>query len=203
MRASDSLRRPHGFTLLEILVALLVFAIIGVISSQLMSQTIRSNEILREHGNRLAEIHRAMQILQRDVMQLAQRPIRDQYGDPLANLMIGAGGAIEFSRNGWRNPLSLPRTEVQRVAYVVHDETLMRGYWAVLDRAQDSEPNYQTLLEGVEQAEFYALDSHGNEHTFWPQSGLPPDARLIGLLLRINVVPFGIVERLWGLPDGV
>jgi general secretion pathway protein J len=195
-------QRSSGFTLLEILVALLVFSIVGLISSQLMSQTIRSNEVLKEHGDRLAQIHRAMQILQRDVMQMAQRPIRGNYGDDAPALMIGADGAIEFSRNGWRNPLNLPRAEVQRVGFVVRDEKLMRGYWPVLDRAQDTEPVSQTLLSDVEQAEFFALDSAGNEHTFWPQSGLPPDIRLIGLVLRIEIEPFGVVERIWDLPDG-
>ena len=188
--------------MLEILIALLVFSIVGLISSQLMSQTIRSNEILKEHGDRLAQIHRAMQILQRDVMQMAQRPIRGNYGEPVPNLLIGADGAIEFSRNGWRNPLNLPRAEVQRVGYVVQESELVRGYWPVLDRAQHTEPVYQTLLSDVEQAEFFALDTAGNEHTFWPQSGLPADIRLIGLVLRIEIEPFGVVERTWGLPDG-
>lgn len=195
-------RRSVGFTLLEILVALLVFSIVGLISSQLVSQTIRSNEILKEHGDRLGQIHRAMQILQRDVMQMAQRPIRGNYGEPVPNLLIGADGAIEFSRNGWRNPLNLPRAEVQRVGYVVQESELVRGYWPVLDRAQDTEPVFQTLLSDVEQAEFFALDTAGNEHTFWPQSGLPADIRLIGLILRIEIKPFGVIERTWDLPDG-
>ena len=195
--------RARGFTLLEILVALLVFAIVGVISSQLMSQTVRSNEILREHGERLAQVHRAMQILQRDILQMTSRPIRDQFGDPQPSLLVGADGALEFSRNGWRNPLSLPRPEVQRVSYVVTDEVLMRGYWPVLDRAQDSEPVAQELLHGVTQAEFFVLDNLGNEYTFWPQQGLPGDILVMGLILRIELAPFGVVERVWELPGGV
>ena len=194
-------RQTRGFTLLEVLVAFLIFGIIGVIASQLMSQTVRANESLSLRGERLGAVHRAMQIIQRDVMQMANRPVRDEYGGVLEPLMIGADGAIEFSRVGWRNPLQLPRSQVQRVAYLVQDEKLLRGYWPVLDRAQDTEPAYQTLLEDVEQVEFYALDAGGNEHTFWPTAGAGDGDSIVGIVLRIDVAPFGVVERVWEVPS--
>ncbi len=196
--------KTSGFTLIEVLVAFLIFAIIGVISSQLMSQTISANADLSGRGERLGELHRAMQILQRDIMQLADRPIRDEYGDPLQPLLIGTDGVIEFSRVGWRNPLALPRAEVQRVGYLLQDNALVRGYWPVLDRAQDTEPAYQVLLNEVEQVEFYALDAAGNEHTFWPQPGVDPndpERALVGIILRIDAAPYGVVERIWEVPS--
>jgi general secretion pathway protein J len=194
-------KKPTGFTLIEILVALIVFSIIGLMSSQLLSQTIRSNEMLHDRASYLSEVHRAMQVLQRDTMQISSRGIRDQYGDLRENLIIGTDGAIEFSRNGWRNPLSLPRAEVQRVGYLVQDNKLLRAYWPVLDRAQDTEPAYQTLLKTVERVEFYALDNVGNEYTYWPQPGLPPDLKLVGLIVRIELATFGVIERIWEIPN--
>ena len=197
------MRHSKGFTLIEVLVAFLIFAIIGVISSQLLSQTIKSRESLADRGERLAQIHRAMQVLQRDFMQLTRRPIRDQYGDMQRPLIIGTDGAIEFTRVGWRNPLKGPRTEVQRVGYRWQDEALIRGYWHHADRAFDSEPIHQTLLEEVDRIEFYALDMNGNEHTFWPLPGATPDDpnfRLAGVMMRIEVAPFGEIERVWEVP---
>lgn len=196
--------RTTGFTLIEILVAFLVFAIIGVISAQLLSNTLSAQDDLSDRGKRLGDIHRAMQIIQRDVMQLVDRPIRDNYGDPLQAIVIGTDGAIEFTRGGWRNPLQLPRAEVQRVGYLLQDNKLLRGYWPVLDRAQDTEPAYQTLLHDVEQVEFYAVDGSGNEHTFWPQTGLSsqdPATALVGIIMRIEMAPYGVVERIWEVPS--
>jgi general secretion pathway protein J len=195
--------RLRGFTLIEVLVAFLIFAIIGVISSQLLSQTVRAQGDLSKRGERLGDLHRAMQIMQRDIMQLVDRPVRDQYGDVREPIIIGVDGVIEFTRTGWRNPLQLPRAEVQRVGYLLQDNKLMRGYWPVLDRAQDTEPAYQTLLRDVERIEFYAVDASGNEHTFWPQpaSTGDPSLALVGVIMRIEIVPYGVVERIWEVPS--
>lgn len=193
-------RRAGGFTLLEMLVVFGVFALIGVISSQIVSRVIGNQQLMSERGARLAEIQRAMQIIQRDVLQIAPRGVRDELGGALEPLRIGADGLMEFTRFGWRNPLALPRSELQRVAYVTRDGDLYRAYWPVLDRAPGLEPTLQALLSGVEQIEFFALDVSGNEHSFWPLDGdrrQDPDARLAGILLRVDIHPFGVVERIW------
>jgi general secretion pathway protein J len=196
--------RSRGFTLIEMLVVFGIFAILGVMSSRIIGQVIDNQRVLRERGDRLAEVQRAMQIIQRDLLQIVYRPVRDQLGDPLEPMVIGADGLIEFTRIGWRNPLGQKRSEVQRVGYVTRDGDLYRAYWNVLDRTPDSEPVLQSLLGDVEQIEFFALDVSGNEHSFWPlaQGGAPPspDTQLAGVVLRLDIAPFGTVERVWPVP---
>ncbi len=197
-------RRRGGFTLIEVLIVLGIFSIIGMVSAQIVSRTLDNNRVLSERGARLAAVQRSMQILQRDLLQISPRGIRDQLGDPLEPLMIGADGMIEFTRFGWRNPLGRPRSELQRVGYIVQDETLYRAYWMVLDRAPDSEPQLQEMLPGVEQAEFFALDRSGNEHSFWPPAGdfrNDPNLQIAAVILRIDAAPFGVVERIWPVPN--
>ncbi len=189
------LDRCRGFTLVELLVALAVFAVVGLMSAQLMSRTLANHEVLDDRSARVAEVQRAMHILKRDLMQISNRSVRDLFGDPLPALMIGADGMMEFSRTGWRNPLNSPRAEMQRVAYRMHEGHLHRAWWSVLDRAQDSEPVVQRLLSDVEQVEFFALDANGDEHGFWPTElgGAP----LAAIVMRLECEPFGIVERIW------
>ena len=193
----------RGFTLVEMLVVLAIFAVVGLIATQLVSRTIDNHATMSERGARLSEVQRAMQLLKRDITQLTDRPIRDMLGGQNEPIKIGSDGLIEFSRVGWRNPLQRQRAEVQRVAYIVQDGSLYRTYWNVLDRAQDSEPVIQKLLGNVEQVEFFALDAAGNEHTFWPLLGSfadDPDNRLVALIMRVEAEPFGVVERLWPVP---
>ena len=205
MRSSN---KTLGFTLVEILVALLVFAVVGLLSTRLLSQSIDNQNNLQDRGQRLAEIHRAMRVLQRDIVQLSHRKIRDAQGEELPALIVSDQGAIEFSRVGWRNPLRQPRSEVQRVGYRWQDEKIIRGYWLTLDRSYDAEPAYQTLLEDVEAIEFFAVDQLGNEHRQWP---LDPEANVVteegealylaAILVRAEIAPYGMIERIWQVPS--
>lgn len=198
-------RRPYnrGFTLMEILVALTVFAFIGMLCARLLQGTLGNQEAVRERSERLVEVQRAMLMLKRDLMQIVDRPVRDILGDSRGPVLIGSDGLMEFSRLGWRNPLGHPRADVQRVTYVVEDGDLYRAWWGVLDRAQDSEPRLQQLLSDVDQIEFFAVDASGREHTYWPLLGEDEDQsdrRLAAIVMRLEAVPFGVVERIWPVP---
>lgn len=202
------LKKILGFTLVEILVALLVFSVVGLLSARLLSQSVDNQNNLQDRGQRLAEIHRAMRVLQRDILQLSRRKIRDAQGEELPALIVSDQGAIEFSRVGWRNPLRQPRSEVQRVGYRWQDEKIVRGYWLTLDRSYDAEPAFQTLLEDVETIEFFAVDQLGNEHKQWP---LDPEAyaateesealHLAAIVVRMELLPYGLIERIWRVPN--
>ena len=192
--------RRRGFTLLEMLVALAVFAVIGVLSSQLLTQMVTTHGRTTERGERLTALQRAMHIMQRDIEQLAHRYVRDELGDPGYELEVGGTTLVELTRVGWQNPLGSGRTELQRVAYVLEEGALYRVFWPVLDRAPDSEPVAQLLLPNVESAEFFAIDISGNEHAFWPLLGdlaQNPDNQLTALQFRINAPPYGDLERIW------
>ena len=204
MHKGQPANRPSGFTLIEILVALFIFAVVGLISAQLLGRTVNAYEVLDDRGQRLSQIHRAMLVVERDMLQFRNRPIRMAQGEPLPALMIGDEGALSMTRGGWRNPLQRPRSELQRVGYRIQEEKLVRAYWPVLDRRGDEEPISQTLLEGVEDLEFFAIDQNGQEHKFWPpRSGQGVgQLQIAGLVLRVSMVPVGIVERVWEVPNG-
>jgi general secretion pathway protein J len=198
------MRTQRGFTLLEMLVALAVFAVLGLMSSQMVRRILDVHTVAIARGERLSELQTAVGIIQRDVFQIEARSVRDEMGDALPTLRVGTDILLELTRSGWRNPLGQRRSELQRVAYQMRDETLLRYYWNVLDRAEDTQPVVQELLHGVTEVSFQALDVSGNEHAYWPLVGdltSDPNMKLAGIELRLNAAPFGEIIRVWDVPQ--
>ena len=100
----STLSQPQlGFTLIEILVALFIFAVVGLISAQLLSRTVDAYELLDDRGQRLGQIHLAMLVVERDMLQFRNRPIRLAQNNPVPALMIGDEGAVNtFFRQGFK-----------------------------------------------------------------------------------------------------
>lgn len=191
-------RRRPGFTLLEMLIALGVFAVIGVMSSQILSGIIDMSDTVRDRSDQLADLQRAMFIISRDIEQMTRRPVRDAFGDSTAAIIIGQP-LIEFTRRGWQNPLRSPRSELQRVAYTVADGDLVRQFWPLLDRGPDTEPIDQVLLQGVADVEFLAHAARGEEFRYWPAVVDADDDgnALEAIELRLEHAVYGRLDRLW------
>ena len=195
----------RGFTLLEMLVALAVFAVIGVMAGRILSGMVDMSEFTHQRGDALAQAQRAFSVIERDVLQLAARPVRDEFGEAAPALAVGSATLAEFTRAGWRNPLDEPRAQLQRVAYALREDTLLRLFWPVLDRADDARPRAQTLLTGVIDATFVVRDSAGAEHAHWPAQGGDGggDAQPVALELRLRLEHHGQLKRLWPTPTAL
>lgn len=188
-----------GFTLLEMLVALAVFAVIGVMSGQLVQQIAGISERIGSRGEQLVALQRAANLMRRDLQQLAYRPVRDQLGDAGQAVQINQGDLLEFTRRGWSNPLGAPRSELQRVGYQLDKGALYRLFWPVLDRASDGEPVRQLMLAEVESIEVAAVDAKGEEHGYWPLADAGGRA-LAAVAVRFVLPHFGEIERFWTVP---
>ena len=197
----------RGFTLIEMLVALAVFAVIGIISAQLLSQMISFTDTAQSRGERLVNFHRVVEIMRRDFQQLTYRSVRDELGEPTYEVSIGVGSLIEFSRKGWMNPNLRHRSEIQRVAYDLRGDRVFRQYWLVLDRSPDTLPVEQVLMRGVTLANVIAIDQLGSETYFWPTT---PDAEsededvpaLAAIKFEIETAEFGPIVQIWIVPGG-
>lgn len=167
-------RPASGFTLLELLVALAIFALLSVMAYAGLSTILTTNQVLETNMERLTEVQRSITFLSRDIRQTVNRAIRDTYGDQKQPL-IGASEfdtlgspIIELTHTGYANPLGIKRSLLQRVAYRIEEETLYRNSWRVLDQAQDSQADALAICHDVEALKLRYLDEANNWHEQWP-----------------------------------
>ena len=167
-----SQNHSNGFTLLELLVAITLFAMISTASLKLFKSVSQSQKMAETVLNELDELQRAEIILESDLFQMVSRPIRDDQGRTLPALKLpGIGGTIiEFTRSGWQNPLRTTRSTLQRIAYAMEGTALIRYYWPMLDRAPDTRRIRQTVLTGVNNIKFRLLDHNGDWVKSWSSS---------------------------------
>ena len=79
----------HGFTLLELLVAVAVFAILSAMAYGGLSNVIDNSRQTEASMERLQQVQLAMLKLSRDFTQLVQRKIRDEYGNTRGYILAG------------------------------------------------------------------------------------------------------------------
>jgi general secretion pathway protein J len=148
-----------GFTLVEVLIAMAVTALISVVAYTGLSSALSAAESLRRASGRGHDINQTWALLSRDLRQVVDRPVVDEFGQTVSALMGGemAREPLALTRAGWHNSSAAPRSTLQRVRWWLEDERLWRGYFPVLDRTAGTEPVETAILEGVERFELRFL----------------------------------------------
>lgn len=204
-RRADFWRRHQGFTLLELLVALSIFAIMAASIYSSLGMLLTTSSRLDEAGRSLKQLQKTMQVLGRDLIQVTNRPVRDGYDVELPPLLWpGREERLEMTSGGRSNPLRQPRCSLQRVAYRVQDGNLERLAWPVLDQAQDTAPFVQPLLGGVSDFEVSFLAGPDQNFSEWPPAIPPPDLAALPKAVRVvmEVEGWGRLERIFLLAGG-
>ena len=192
--------RQRGFTLLEMLVAVLLFAIASALAYGGLRSIVQAQEQSSQAKAQLGRLQFAVSLIERDITSAARRGIRDGYGVPRPALE-GEGQRIELTRHGYANVLALPRAELERVAYQRRDGQLLRLRWPVLDRSPGTRPVEDELLEGVTRMEVVYLDGQGREHRQWPPPHGVSETLPRAVRLTLELEDFGEIRRVLELPQ--
>lgn len=197
-------KRQAGFTLLELLVAMAIFAILAVMAYSGLNAVLDNRQALEVQSDRMRQLQTAFLLIGRDLTQSASRRVRDELGGDLEAMKGGEGfiPLIEFTHTGQRNPAGGLRSNLERVAYQLQGDEFSRWRWSVLDRAQDSTPKKRLLLSGVRAISLRFYDSGNRWQGSWPpadqnldEAGLP---RAVEITLDLE--DWGRITRLFALP---
>ena len=189
------MKKQTGFTLIEILIALLIFAILGVLTAVGLRQTIENNNALKIQNKSLQQLQLAMTLIRRDLIQVINRPVINA-NNRQESAFIGSSDALSFTRTGLFNPFDVShRTDMQRVGYLLDGNKLIRLTWQVLDQPPGAKPLRQTLLTGITDLKWSFVDMRNKTVDSWPggssdgQSTIPK-----AVLLRMQVKGEGEID---------
>ena len=190
----------RGFTLLELLVAMFIAAILFAMGYGTINQAVKNRETLEAQQARLLELQTTVRVMEQDFVQLAQRPVRDPVGGTYQATLVaninsssgslgsssssgnsngtrglgsssGAQPLVALTRAGWTNPNGLQRPGLQRVLYYFQDGTLRREYFTVLDPTQASQAVRRDLMSHLKSVSLRFMDVQtGNVKQLQPGS---------------------------------
>lgn len=170
-------RAVLGFTLMEVLVALVIVALMSGIAYRGLTALLDTRVRLVEENRKWRDIALLFARIENDVGSTVSRPIRDSNNllappfvgkpDPVgkvdAHLVLSRMGVADQSGN---------LSDVQRVGFRLSKEGVVEQLlWPVLDQAPRSEPAVIELLRGVKEFELRYFDDLGVLQPRWPLSG--------------------------------
>ncbi|WP_087023285.1 type II secretion system minor pseudopilin GspJ [Thaumasiovibrio subtropicus] len=201
------MKRQIGFTLIEVLVAIAVMAMLSLMVFQTLSGVQKSNQISQERGERLEEMQRALVMMDNDFRQIVARKVRMPGDEKPSNELILAGeylidsssNGIMFTRGGWQNPNAMfSRGEVVRVGYRIIEDTLERVYFRYPDSVVGEEPLVTPLLQQVTEVKFAFYQGDDWSANLSEGGSLPE-----GVRVTLTLEDYGEIERIYVLPKSV
>ena len=197
-----------GFTLIEIVVALAVFAIVGTMAFGGLNAILKQQGALTERSDQIKELQIALKYLERDASQIVSRSVRDQFGDiqpafsapPFAD---NESSFVTFTYSGLRNPAGLTRSSLQRISYEISENQLIRHTWTRLDGIINEESRDSIILEDIEDVEWLFLNDGNTWVEQWPPINVQQSNTLLPRALSISFThaAWGEITRIFPLPQ--
>lgn len=201
-----------GFTLMEVLIAVSITAVIGLGVWQVLAGVSSARERVDAVAEEFDGLQQTFLLLERDLRQMVNRPIRNIYGDFEPALSSRSSDfALVLTRQGWRNPLGSRRSELQRSAWEFTGDDVRRRYWVMLDQGQEEDSREVVVLTRVTEFTVRFLDNENNWNENWPPDNLGTPTGTTNAVpvmpvptaIEVTVVHerFGELNRLFLMPD--
>lgn len=199
-------KKINGFTLIEVLVALFIFAIVGVMAASSLQTLLRNHRVMQRKNTELLQLNLAMALLRRDISQAIDRPIMGENGNQVA--FSGAQDSMMFTRAGLINPLNISeRSNMQRIGYAFQGGVLTRLTWSVLDQPPDAKAESQPLLTGIRSIEWQYIGDGGQKSFTWPMTNqrkqtdaAPRSALPSTVLMVLHFQDGGVISSAFSIP---
>lgn len=191
----------NGFTLVEILIALFIFSIVSMIMVTGLHTVFNSQSNAEKHADALTKLQITFLLISHDFEQVINRPVTNAK-KIVEGPLIGTHDTVTFTHAGFANPLgSLQRSTLQRTAYSLENEQLIRSIWPVLDQTQKTLPNKRIILRSVTNLRFEYLDNQGKFQDNWPSADQKQDVLPRAVRVTMTLKNWGTLSQLYLIPS--
>lgn len=186
--------RAGGFTLVEVLIAVLVFGVLAASAYVALDGLSRAASSHRVHSAELAALQLGVARLDADLRQLTTRTVRVDGGR--APALLGERDRLIGIRAGWANYGGSERSHLQRFGWQFDNGELSRLHWPVTDPAPGALPQLDAVLDDLDEWQFRFRDASGGWHERWPLDAGQIDG--LPTAIEVNFVSrrFGPIRRL-------
>ena len=169
------MNKARGFTLIEILIALAVFAILATITSSVLYHAFTTRSRVNEQSTQLNELQLLISFIQQDISQVLERPIRGNEMH-LFSAFIGQPYYLELTRDGEMNPdSSEKRSTLKRIAYLCQKGMLLRRTWTTLNPINRQVYEDKPLITQLKDCHFAYLNQNVQVLTEWREQAVTQD----------------------------
>ncbi|MBV7257815.1 type II secretion system minor pseudopilin GspJ [Pacificimonas sp. WHA3] len=201
MMRRNEVSREQGFTLVETLVALFVFALVVGASTFVFGQTVRASQGIEAASKEVQALQRTRAALRADLLQMVARPSRDENGDARAILAGGDNAEVllAFVRRGPDDQERAGRPSMQYVEWQLTGRGLERRTAPFVDGVAAETP--ALLFPGARRAKV-EFNVKGAWSDRVPRT-LPSGTYVQAIRLTLDHPRFGPTQQLFmtGLPS--
>lgn len=183
-----------GLTLIEMMVALAIFSVLGVLSFRAVDAATVSRDRLSSESRRWQEITRFLQLTETQLLQIVGRP--SVPGVPGTSLIVSPpNGGTDFQFSFIK--LDGARNSVHRIGYRFAESRIVMLRWPGVDA--DLSPTEDVVLERVKDLRLNFITDDGRTSAIWPAQ--PPTANPLpeGVEIQLEVTDVGTLRRLIAL----
>ncbi len=195
--------RMVGFTLLEIMVAIAIFAVLAAAAYGGMNSIVRAQIAVRESSDALDSLSRALARFEKDLNQAYNRSAWGAYGT-IEPAMVGDSNGLAVTTMTITATSTGPSATPVRVRHTLVNGRWLRTQTAALDLAPSTPETARLILDDFSGASLRYLDAQLREHDRWPPAnatldGVSPDTLPRAVELRLTSKRFGEIRRLIAL----
>ena len=193
-----------GFTLVELLVAIAIFAVLSALGWKVFDYLIKTKDRNAQHEEQLFILQDAYQQILRDTLQII--PLTANMNGQIRPALSLNNNVLQFSKAGVTDPLGQGVSPYERIEYRydASQKVVYRLKYSDLNLPNSAQPQSSILLKNVEQFQINVLNPQALNQ--WPDVSLDftqtQNLKLLPAGLKINITIAGTeYEWIYSLLD--